>query len=233
MPLDLAIVIPVYNEEKSIQALLEDFYKILTEECISYTFFIINDGSTDGSWRKLEVLSTYIPNLQLLSEPNCGHGPSLLKGYQLAINHQWVFQFDSDYQYTLSAFRELWRKKEAYDLLLAEREARHASYVRHSITMVLKQLVRLLYGNGVQDINVPYRLIRASQLKKALSKIRSNSFAPNTLITAYFLKNKLRTFSTVSVLKQDGCVKQSRMTMTIFKGCVRSILDLMTFRFKI
>ena len=231
--MDLAIVIPVYNEEENIQVLLDDFYKILVEEGINYTIFVINDGSSDGSLQKLESLVPSIPNLQLLSKNNSGHGPSLMKGYKLAFAHQWVFQFDSDYQYSLSAFRELWGKREGYDLLIAERKARIASWSRHGITMLLTYLTRLLYGKGIHDINVPYRLIRTSKLKAALSYIHPNSFAPNTLITAYFIKKRLRIFSTISELRQGGSIKQSKMTASIFKGCIRSILDLMTFRFKI
>lgn len=231
--MDLAIVIPVYNEEKNIQDLIEDFHKILVVRHISYTFFIINDGSTDKSLLKLESLSKYIPNLQLLSEKNSGHGPSLLKGYRLALHHKWVFQFDSDYQYTLSAFKEMWSRKDDYDLLIAERQTRHASLFRHAITLILKLLIRLLYGKGLQDINVPYRLMRADQLRLALNNIRSNSFAPNTLITAYFIKKRLRIFSTICELRKEGHVKQSRMTFAIFKGSIRSNLDLLTFRFKI
>jgi dolichol-phosphate mannosyltransferase len=231
--MDLAIVIPVYNEEENVQVLLEDFYTILTEEGINYTIFIINDGSTDGSIQKLESLARYIPNLELLSKKNSGHGPSLIKGYQLALAHQWIFQFDSDYQYSLSAFRELWRRREEYDLLIAERKERKASWSRHGITMLLTFLASLLYGKGIHDINVPYRLIRATQLRAALSYIHPDSFAPNTLITAYFIKRRLRIFSSISELRQEGIIKQSKLTVGIFKGCLRSIIDLMTFRYKI
>lgn len=231
--MDLAIVIPVYNEEENVQTLVEDFYKILAKEEIAYTFFIVNDGSTDGSLPKLETLATYVPNMQILSKRNSGHGPSLMKGYQLALDHQWIFQFDSDYQYTLAAFRELWCRKDNYDLLVAERKERITSFSRYCITMILRFLTRLFYGRGFDDINVPYRLIRVSQLKVTLSKIPPNSFAPNTLISAYFIQKGLRIYSTVSELRPDGNIKQSRMTIGIFKGCLRSILDIIVFRFKI
>jgi len=231
--MDLAIVIPVYNEEENIQHLIEDFYKVLVEAHIDYTFFIINDGSTDGSLHKLELLSKNIPNLQLLNQENSGHGPALLKGYQCALNHKWIFQFDSDYQYTLSAFTEIWSKRENYDLLIAERETRSASFARYSITVVLKLITLLLYGKGLQDINVPYRLMRAEVLKLILKNIHPYSFAPNTLITAYCIKKKVRIFSAIAEVRQGGYIKQSKLSAAIFKGCIQSILDLMTFRFKI
>lgn len=231
--MDLAIVIPVYNEEHTIQELIEDFYKILSQQHIHHSFFIINDGSTDTSAQKLKELAARIPSIQLFNEKNSGHGPSLIKGYQSALSHNWVFQFDSDYQYTLSAFPELWAKRDQYDLLIAEREERSASFARHWITLVLKTVVNLFYGKGVSDINAPYRLMRASQLKAALQSIQLNSFAPNTLLTAFFIKKGLRIYSTHSTLKIGNLVKKSKLSLAIGKGCVRSIFDLMTFRFKI
>lgn len=231
--MDLAIVIPVYNEENTVQELIEDFYKILSELHIHYTFFIVNDGSTDASDLKLKELTERIPGIQLFNEKNSGHGPSLLKGYQSALSHNWVFQFDSDYQYTLSAFQELWVKRNHYDLLIAERKERSASIARHWITLILRAVVRFLYGKGVSDINAPYRLMRASQLKAALQTIRPNSFAPNTLLTAFFIKKRLRIYSTHSTLRFGSLVKKSKLSLAIGKGCVRSIFDLMTFRFKI
>jgi dolichol-phosphate mannosyltransferase len=229
--MDLAIVIPVYNEESTIQDLIEDFYKILSESSINYTFFIVNDGSTDASAQKLKELVEWIPHIQLFNEKNSGHGPSLLKGYHAALSHKWVFQFDSDYQYTLSAFQELWANRDHYDLLIAEREERSASFARTWITMALRLVVYLSYGKGVSDINAPYRLMRTTQLKMALQSIHSNSFAPNTLLTAFFIKKKLRLFTTDSILRHGNLVKKSKLSLAIVKGCVRSIFDLMTFRF--
>ena len=231
--MDLAIVIPVYNEESTIQDLIEDFYKILSESSINYTFFIVNDGSTDASAQKLKGLVERIPHIQLFNEKNSGHGPSLLKSYHAALSHNWVFQFDSDYQYTLSAFQELWANRDHYDLLIAEREVRSASFARNWITMVLRLVVYLFYGKGISDINAPYRLMRNAQLKAALQSIQPNCFAPNALLTAFFIKERLRIFSTYSVLKHGNVIKKSKLSIAIVKGCVRSIFDLMTFRFKI
>ena len=47
--MDLAIVIPLYNEEQTIKVLLDDIYSLLKKLNITYEIFIINDGSTDNS----------------------------------------------------------------------------------------------------------------------------------------------------------------------------------------
>lgn len=230
--MDLAIVIPLYNEETTIKGLIEDLHELLGRDQISYSIFIIDDGSTDNSLSLIDRIKEYIPNIQVTSKANSGHGPSILLGYHLALNHNWVFQFDSDYQYSLNAFKRLWALREQYDLLIAERMVRNASLPRHIVSLILKYLVFFLYGKGINDINVPYRLVRTEVLKEALQKITPNAFAPNILITAYFIKKHFRIFLTSSESRSlDN--RQSKMTSHIFKGCMQSMLDLILFRFKI
>lgn len=230
--MDLAIVIPVYNEEKTIKTLIEDLYDLLHKENISYGIFIINDGSTDNSLSLIRDLHKVIPNIELTTRKNSGHGPSVLHGYNLALNSNWVFQLDSDYQYSLNAFHKIWPLRQQYDLLIAERVFRNASFPRRIVSLILKALVFFLYGNGIKDINVPYRLMRTVVLKEALCNIKAKSFAPNTLITAYFIKKNLRIFSSAAESRDYIDSRKSKMSGHIFKGCITSIVDLILFRFK-
>ena len=59
----LSVIIPVYNEEKT----LKDFYKVITEELkkIKYELIFVNDGSSDESLRVLkELLNPLFLNLK-------------------------------------------------------------------------------------------------------------------------------------------------------------------------
>lgn len=231
--MSLAVVIPVFNEEKTIGPLITDLHRLLTGENIPCRFIIINDGSTDNSLDILQSLAASIPGIEIITHKNCGHGPSLLKGYQLALQYDWVFQLDSDYQYELSAFLSLWKQREQYDLLIAEREERNASGLRDIATVVSRSQVTLLYGKGIKDINSPYRLIRTKKLTLALQHIKATAFAPNILIAAYFIKNKFSIF-TGSVRAIEGAgERKSKMSLYIFKGCIKSFTDIFLFRFKI
>ncbi len=231
--MSLAVVIPLFNEEKTIGLLIKDLHVLLTGQNIDHQFIIINDGSTDNSLMILESLSTSIPGMQIITHKNCGHGPSLLYGYNLAIKQEWVFQLDSDYQYDLAAFNLLWKNKQDYDLLIAERKERNSSVSRDIATAVSQGLVRCLYGKGLKDINSPYRLMRAKKLASVLPHIKANSFAPNILISAYFLKNKFPVFTTGARPLVNVNERKSKMSMYIFKGCMKSFSDTFLFRFKI
>ena len=142
--MDLAIVIPLYNEEQTIKVLLDDIYSLLKKLGITYEIFIINDGSTDNSLSIIKSRQSLIPNINIVDKINSGHGPSLYIGYALADKHEWVLQIDSDYNYSLALFPNLWALKDQYDLLLAERKTKTVSFLRNAITIILRAMVVII-----------------------------------------------------------------------------------------
>jgi glycosyltransferase involved in cell wall biosynthesis len=231
--MSLAIVIPVFNEAQTIGPLINDLHSLMLTQNIACHFIIINDGSTDESLTVVQSISKSIPGIEIISQDNMGHGPSLLKGYHRSLTAEWVFQLDSDYQYDLSAFLTLWNKRQQYPLLVAERKQRNASGGRDIVTLISQYLIKLLYGKGLRDINSPYRLIQTNKLTLALQHILPGSFAPNILIASWFIKNKLPIFITPAEAKKDAFERKSKMSWYIFKGCVKSVTDIFLFRFKI
>lgn len=231
--MSLAVVIPVFNEAKTIAVLIDDLRMLFASQNISCHFIIINDGSTDESLSILKNVAAVNANIEIISQDNMGHGPSLIKGYQRSLNYDWVFQLDSDYQYDLAAFITLWDNRHEHQLLVAQRKQRNASSGRDVVTVISQQLIRLLYGRGLKDINSPYRLIQTSKLAKALHHIKPNSFAPNILIAAWFIKERMSVFTMPVELKPNAIERKSKMSWYIFKGCVKSVTDIFLFTYKI
>ena len=58
-----------------------------------------------------------------------------------------------------------------YDLLLAEREDKDASLGRRLISRISRGIVHTLYGHGVNDINSPFRLMRAARLRRGPAEV--------------------------------------------------------------
>jgi glycosyltransferase involved in cell wall biosynthesis len=228
----LAIVIPVYNEEASLRTLLGDWHKVFRSTGVAYTFILIDDGSKDNSLNLLKTLKKNDPTLDVHTQSNAGHGPAILKGYRLALSAEWVFQIDSDHQLDTAAFGELWDNREQYDLLLAERGEKNATAGRNRISGISRLFVRLLYGSRVKDVNSPYRLMRADQLGQALEKVPDDSFAPNILITSWFVLKKKRIFTGRVEVRKEGILRQSKVSGYIFRGALRSAIQTMLFRIR-
>ncbi|GGB07008.1 glycosyltransferase family 2 protein [Puia dinghuensis] len=230
---ELVVVIPVYNEAENLPALLEDWQPVFQHTGVPYKLILIDDGSKDNSLRLLQTLAAGDPTLEVYTQPNAGHGPAILNGYHRAIDAGagWIFQIDSDHQLQTTAFRQLWDNRTGYDLLLAQRTRKYASPGRQWVSRFAGWSVRLLFGAGVSDINSPYRLMLSTALQPALSKIPADSFAPNVLITSWFVKKKYRIFIT-TVHPMDKGLRQSRMNRYFLRGALRSFRQLILFRIK-
>lgn len=228
---ELSVVIPAYNEAQNIVYLIRDWHQVFAGNKIAYQFIIIDDGSVDDTVDLLKTLQAEIPTVTIYPQSNKGHGPAILKGYEIGMQSPWIFQIDADHQFETNAFNELWQQRNNYDLLLAEREGKHATLSRNIVSMVSGLIVHLLYGKGIKDVNSPYRLMRADKLGPALLKIPSNSFSPNVLISSFFISSKKRIFTNVVHFRKNMSLKKSRMNVYFFKGCINSILQVIKFRF--
>jgi dolichol-phosphate mannosyltransferase len=226
----LAVVIPVYNEQDNLIPLLQDWQPVFQETRVPYQIIFIDDGSTDNSLRLLEQVSD--PSVRVIAQPNSGHGPAILHGYRLAIDAEWVFQIDSDHQLDPAAFQDLWSNRDQYDLLLAERLDKDASFGRRLISGISRGIVHALYGTGVSDVNSPYRLMRAARLGEALLGIPAASFAPNVLITAWFVLKKSRIFTTKTKPHGGALRRRSRLNGYILRGAIRSAFQTLLFRLR-
>jgi glycosyltransferase involved in cell wall biosynthesis len=228
----LAVVIPVYNEEQHIAALLKDWQPVFDATGVPYRVILIDDGSKDRTPELLKALQEKDASLSIYTQPNAGHGPSILRGYRLALDAEWVFQIDSDHQLEMYAFCELWSSRNQYDLLLAERKEKNANFSRRCISFISGLIFHTLFGRAVNDVNTPYRLIRSESLCEALTKIPADSFAPNILLTAWFVGKKRRIFTTKTGLRGGLQQRTSKMNGYFLLGALRSALQTLLFRIK-
>ena len=131
----------------------------------------------------LDVFSSD-PDIRIINKTNSGHGPTILVGYSLAVDEaDWVFQVDSDDEMSPVFFEELWDKRAGYSALFGIRTGRSQNWGRKIISAVSRATVRHLYGKGVTDVNVPFRLIKAPLLKRIIDQIPNDTFAPNIIIS--------------------------------------------------
>lgn len=182
----LAVIIPVYNEEAVIGQVLEAWYQQLSCLKTDFTIFAYNDGSEDQSRaRILEVAAKHPERIVLKDKGNSGHGPTVLLGYReaAATGFDWIFQVDSDGEMTPDAFPALWAQREHYDILAGIRIGRRQPLARKIISLVSRWSVRMFYGKTIQDVNIPYRLMRVSSLKSIWELIPADTFAPNVIIS--------------------------------------------------
>lgn len=189
MCINLALICPVFNEEKNIQAVLAEWIEILDQYVgkDQYHFIYINDGSTDQTLSKLKELEKIHPQMIVLDKKNSGHGPTCIFGYDYAIQkkYQWVFQIDSDGQCDPTFFKNFWENKQNYPWQFGCRTTRDDGWQRIVVTNILAVAVYAGSGVFVRDANVPYRLMPVEKLASFLSLIPANFFLANVLLSVF------------------------------------------------
>ena len=167
----LAVVIPVYNEQDCIVAVLEEWRAALAALRINFLLLVIDDGSKDQTSVRLAALNW--PELKVHRHTNRGHGQSCLVGYQIArdAGAEFVFQIDSDGQCDPASFARLWSRREEAPAIYGRRYERDDGTARKIISLVLRCLLKLSWHTRLNDANVPYRLYRSETAARGAARV--------------------------------------------------------------
>ena len=183
----LAIIIPVYNEEENIEKVINDWRKILEKK--KFDIIVINDGSKDKTKLILDKIKKKSSNIKVINKLNGGHGESIYLGYKYATKkkYKFIFQVDSDDQFSTSDFKALWKLKDkSYDLIMGYRQYRKDPLLRIFLSKVVLRLFFLIYfKKNISDANIPYRLMKIKFLDKFIKNSSKKYIAPNILMTLY------------------------------------------------
>ncbi len=186
----LYIVIPAYNEEENIEAVVADWYPVAEMAGAESRLVIVDDGSKDSTYTKLEELAKGRPQLLPLHKENGGHGATVLFGYRYAIENgaDYIFQTDSDGQTLPQEFAGFWELRAGYDMVIGHRKGRQDGFSRVFVTKVLKAVCLLCFHVKVQDANTPFRLMKAESLKKEIVLIPEGYNLSNVIVSVLFIK---------------------------------------------
>jgi dolichol-phosphate mannosyltransferase len=226
----LAIVMPVYNEQGAIQKVLDSWIQMLQENQIKGRIHVYNDGSKDQT---LQIMLEHYSNNSYVSihdKKNSGHGPTILKGYCDNLDSRWIFQIDSDDELGPEDFMKIWTRREDYDFLICSREGRASPLSRTAITFVARNIVNLFYGKGIFDVNSPFRLMRTEKFANLFQQIPKDTFAPNVIVSGFACLKKLRLYEGQAFFRDRTTGEVSIKKWKLAKAAFKSFLQTIQFR---
>ncbi|MBP1677882.1 MAG: glycosyl transferase family 2 [Bacteroidetes bacterium] len=154
--MDISIVVPLYNEEESLEKLYEWVERVMTENKFSYEIIFINDGSTDKSWKIIESLSKKTPAVRGIKfRNNYGKSPALYCGFKAAKGDV-VITMDADLQDSPDEIPELYKMitSENYDLVSGWKKKRYDSKLTKNIpSKIYNATARKVTGLKLHDMN--------------------------------------------------------------------------------
>jgi len=191
----LSVVIPVYNEERT----LEEIVRRVQAQPYEKEIVLVNDCSSDGSRAIMERLASEQPNVRCFHhEKNQGKGGALRTGFAQTTGEIVLIQ-DADLEYDPSDYPKLLRPilEGKADVVFGSRflggsYARVHLYWHYLGNRALTTLSNMFTNLNLSDMETCYKVFRSDVAKRL--DIRSRTFAVEPEITAKVAKMRVRVY---------------------------------------
>lgn len=165
--LDISVVVPLYNEEESLQELVAWIDRVATEDSLSYEVIMIDDGSSDGSWAEVERLKEHYPAIKgIRFARNYGKSAALYCGFEEA-EGEVVFTMDADLQDSPDEIPEMRRMilEDGYDLVSGWKKKRYDPAGKRFPSKFFNLTARIVSGIKLHDFNCGLKAYRRRVIK--------------------------------------------------------------------
>ncbi len=195
----VSIVMPAFNEEKMINSSIRNTCDTLSSEHIDYDLIVVNDGSTDSTFRSaLKEATNYNGRVKILGYdyPNKGKGYALKYGATFATGDYVIF-IDSDSEISPHNLNKYIDKLQNADLVIASKRHPQSKVdepiSRMLLSLCFQILVRLLTGVRVSDTQAGLKGFRVESLRRILPllSVKKYAFDVEVLLVAQLLGMKI------------------------------------------
>jgi glycosyltransferase involved in cell wall biosynthesis len=157
----ISVFFPCYNEQENIRRTAEKATEALAGIGCDYEIILVNDGSKDDTGRIADELAAEDGHIRAVHHPqNMGYGAALQTGIRAA-KKDYVFFTDGDGQFDINEIKLLLPLIESNDIVCGYRLDRKDPFMRKLNGWMWTQLVNLLFGMRIRDIDCAFKLFRS------------------------------------------------------------------------
>jgi len=165
LPGSLTLVLPAFNEEANIDAVVQDSLATLPAFADTYEIIVVDDGSRDRTGKIVADLAANDDRVRLVSHGrNRGYGAALTSGFD-ASTGDFVMFMDADRQFNIRDMRLLVPFAGEYDIVAGFRMERSDPLHRRVLAEMFNVSVRMLFGVHLRDIDCAFKLFRGNLLR--------------------------------------------------------------------
>ena len=166
--MDISVVIPLLNEEESLNELHDWIANVMQSNRYSYEILFIDDGSTDNSWKVIEELSKKNNSVKGIKfQKNYGKSQALNAGFKEALGNV-IITMDADLQDSPDEIPELYNLiiEEDFDLISGWKKKRYDSTIKKNLpSKLFNAAARKTSGLKLHDFNCGLKAYKKEVVK--------------------------------------------------------------------
>lgn len=147
----ISVIVPAYNEKDNLKPLMEELDEMIEQQRMNYEVIIVDDGSTDGTFKKASKLADKYSYLSVIKHrSNLGKTEAILTGF-FHSNSPVIVIMDADLQFSAFDIPKLIEEMEkGYDIVTGWKQG---VYRKKFVSSVYNWLSRRLFHLPVHDQN--------------------------------------------------------------------------------
>lgn len=177
---ELSVVIPVYNEAASLQALHREFSDVLSRAGKTYELILVDDGSTDGSFEQLRAIQAGDPHVRVIQfRRNFGQTAAFAAGFAMA-RGSLIITADADLQNDPKDIpMMLARISDGADIVCGWRKDRKDAWLTRRVPSgIANRLISWATGVRLNDYGCSLKIFRAEVIKPLRLRGEMHRFLP-------------------------------------------------------
>ncbi|GJM29980.1 MAG: glycosyl transferase [Cyclobacteriaceae bacterium] len=223
--LDISLVIPVFNEDESLEELYRWIRKVMSLNGFRYELIFIDDGSSDQSWDviiRLVAQDTAVRGIRL--SRNYGKSAALGVGFEHAAGEV-VITMDADLQDDPEEIPEMYELliSEKYDLVSGWKKKRKDPLSKTIPSKFFNWTTRMISGIELHDFNCGFKAYRSDVVKQIAIYGEMHRYIP--------VIAKWSGFSHIAEKPVKHHPRKYGVTKFGFERFIRGFLDLLSITF--
>lgn len=166
--MNLSVVIPFLNEEESLPELIGWIERVMEANSYSYEIILVDDGSTDDSWRKVQQASAQNPRVKGIKfQRNYGKSAALNEGFKAA-EGDYVITMDADLQDSPDEIPALYAliQSEKLDIVSGWKKKRYDNaFTKNLPSKLYNYVTGKMSGVQLHDMNCGLKIYRRAVVK--------------------------------------------------------------------
>lgn len=167
----LSIVIPARDEEGCIVSTVEHLHLELRLNSVPHEIVVVDDGSTDSTWTKLQELSTRLPELRAVQNNNRhGFGRAIIHGLDKMAGDAVVIMMADESDDCRDVVRYWQLLNEGWDAVFGSRFIKGGGVIDYPwfklrVNRLANLLIRIMFHVGLNDTTNAFKAYRASVIE--------------------------------------------------------------------